>query len=126
MITFFSHGGGSRRSYFIDLEKQYLQQITPGSYSIRQYRRAKVQKTAHIYMSEDRNYYSVPYRYTGIHVEVQYNQDKLEVFYNHDRIASHDRHYKAGHYTTTAEHMPSSDQASAVGVLNISRTVPVR
>lgn len=107
----FAHGGGSRRSYFIDLEKQYLQQITSGPYSIRQYRRAKVQKTAHIYMSEDRNYYSVPYRFTGMHVEVQYNQDKLEVFYNHDRIASHERSYKAGHYTTITDHMPSSHQA---------------
>lgn len=107
----FSHGGGSRRSYFIDLERQYLQELPSGSYSIRQYRRAKVQKTAHIYMSEDRNYYSVPYRFTGMHVEVQYNQDKLEVFYNHDRIASHERNYKAGNYTTIADHMPSSHQA---------------
>lgn len=107
----FSHGGGTRRSYFIDIEKAYLQPITVGPYSIRQYRRAKVQKTAHVYMSEDRNYYSVPYRFTGMHVEVQYNQDRVEIFYNYDRIASHDRNYKAGNYTTVAEHMPSSHQA---------------
>ncbi|UKJ06193.1 IS21 family transposase [Solitalea lacus] len=107
----FSHGGGSRRSYFIDLEQQYLQGIATDSYSIRQYRRAKVQKTAHVYMSEDRNYYSVPYRFTGMHVEVQYNQDKVEIFYNYDRIASHERNYKAGNYTTIPQHMPSSHQA---------------
>lgn len=107
----FSHGGGTRRSYFIDLEQQYLQAITVGPYSIREYRRAKVQKTAHVYMSGDRNYYSVPYRFTGMHVEVQYDQDKVEIFYNHDRIASHQRNYRAGNYTTIAEHMPSSHQA---------------
>ncbi len=107
----FSHGGGTRRSYFIDLEQQYLQSISVGPYSIREYRRAKVQKTSHVYMSQDRNYYSVPYRFTGMFVEVQYDQDKVEVFYNYDRIASHERNYRAGNYATIAEHMPSSHQA---------------
>jgi transposase len=107
----FSHGGGSRRSYFIDLEKQYLQPLPAGSYSIRHYRRAKVQRTAHIFLSEDRNYYSVPYRFTGLHVEVQFNQNHVEILYNHDRIALHKRSYRPGHYTTVADHMPSTHQA---------------
>jgi transposase len=107
----FSHGGGTRRSYFIDLEQQYLQPLAIDPYSIRQYRRAKVQKTAHVYLSEDRNYYSVPYRYTGMYVEVQYNQDNVEIFYNYDRVASHKRCYKPGIYTTVDDHMPSSHQA---------------
>ncbi len=63
------------------------------------------------YLSEDRNYYSVPYRYTGMYVEVQYNQDNVEVFYNYDRVASHKRCYKPGIYTTIDDHMPSSHQA---------------
>src|SRR5690606_37355174 len=50
----FAHGDGSRRSHFVDLEKGYLQPLPTGSYSIRHYKRAKVQKTAHIYLSEDR------------------------------------------------------------------------
>lgn len=107
----FSHGGGSRRSQFVDLEREYMQALPSGSYSIRQYKRAKVQKTAHVYLSQDRNYYSVPYRFTGMRVEVQYNLDIVEVFYNYDRIALHKRSYKAGHYTTVGDHMPSSHQA---------------
>lgn len=106
----FSHGNGSRRSYFIDLEKAYLQPLPSGSYSIRHFRRAKVQKTAHVYMGEDRNYYSVPHRFTGMHVEVQYNQEVVEIFYNYERIALHRRSYKAGHYTTISDHMPSTHQ----------------
>jgi transposase len=107
----FSHGDGSRRSHFIALEKEYLSPLPAGSYSIRYYRRAKVQKTAHVYLSEDRNYYSVPYRFTGMYVEVQYNQDIVEVLYNSERIALHKRSYRAGHYTTLKDHMPSSHQA---------------
>ena len=107
----FSHGGGSRRSYFVDLEKEYLQALPAGNYSIRHYRRAKVQRTAHIFLSEDHNYYSVPYRFTGLFVEVQYNQNHVEIFYNHDRIALHKRSYRPGHYTTVADHMPSTHRA---------------
>jgi len=107
----FSHGGGTRRSYFIDLEREYLYKLPSGPYNIRYYKRAKVQRTCHIFLSEDKNYYSVPFRYTGMHVEIQYNQDIVEILYNHVRIASHKRSYKRGSYTTIAEHMPSSHQA---------------
>lgn len=107
----FSHGGTTRRQQFIDTEKEWLQPLPRGRYHLRQYKRAKVQKTCHIYLSEDRNYYSVPYRYQGLHVEVQYNQSSVEVFYNYTRVANHKRCFKPGHYTTQADHMPSSHQA---------------
>jgi transposase len=107
----FSHGDGTRRSHFLDLEKDYLGSLPASSYSIRYYKRAKVQKTSHIYLSEDRNYYSVPYRFCGMSTEVQYNQDMVEIFYNHERIALHKRSYKAGIYTTLADHMPSTHNA---------------
>lgn len=107
----FAHGGTTRRQQFIDTEKQWLQQLPQSSYHLRQYKRAKVQKTCHVYISEDKNYYSVPYRYQGLQVEVQYNQDMVELFYNHTRVASHKRSYKPGHYTTVADHMPSTHQA---------------
>lgn len=107
----FSHGDGTRRSHFTSSEQGYLQPLPSGSYSIRHYKRAKVQKTAHIYLSEDRNYYSVPFRFSGMYTEVQYNQDIVEIFYNYERIAQHKRNYKAGRYTTVADHMPSTHQA---------------
>jgi hypothetical protein len=107
----FSHGGTTRRQQFIDTEKEWLQPLPQGRYHLRQYKRAKVQKICHIFLSEDHNYYSVPYRYQGLHVEVQYNQDIVEIFYNHTRIASHRRSFKPGHYTTVADHMPSTHQA---------------
>jgi len=106
----FSHGGGSRRSYFVELEEIQLQPLPVDSYSLRYYRRAKVQKIAHVYHSEDKNYYSVPCRFIGLNVELQYNRDRVEIFYNHERIAAHQRSYKPGHYTTVKDHMPSTHQ----------------
>lgn len=107
----FAHGGTTRRQQFVDTEEPLLQPLPQGRYHLRQYKRAKVQKTSHIYLSEDKNYYSVPYRYQGQHVEVQYNNDNVEIFYNHTRIASHKRSCKPGEYTTVGDHMPSSHQA---------------
>lgn len=107
----FSHGNGSRRSLFLDVEKEYLQPLPEGSYSLRHYKRANVQKMSHIYLSDDRNYYSVPHRYVGHQVEVQYNQETVEILYNHTRIAKHVRSFRPGNYSTVAEHMPSNHQA---------------
>lgn len=101
----------SRMQQFLDLEQSALQPLPASPYQIRYYKRAKVQKISHIYLSADKNYYSVPHRYVGQHVEVQYNLSVVEVFFNGERIAHHRRSPKAGHYTTVAEHMPSTHQA---------------
>ncbi|WP_286851114.1 MULTISPECIES: Mu transposase domain-containing protein [Sphingobacterium] len=106
----FSHGGSTRRSQFIDLEKEYLNPLPVSTYSLRYFRRAKVQKISHVYLSVDKNYYSVPHRYIGHHVEVQYNSGTVEVFYNFQRIAKHPRSFRPGNYTTIGDHMPSSHQ----------------
>jgi transposase len=107
----FSHGATSRRQLFIDTESGWLKALPDYGYHIREYRRAKVQKTSHIFLSQDKNYYSVPYRYQGNHVEVQFNQNIVEVFYNYELIASHPRCFKAGAYTTIDNHMPPAHQA---------------
>ncbi|MEX0773859.1 MAG: hypothetical protein WD038_11865 [Balneolales bacterium] len=85
--------------------------LPPAPYQLRHYKRAKVQKISHIFLSANKNYYSVPHRYVGRHVEVQYTSHMVEVFYDHERIARHQRSYKPGHYTTVASHMPSTHQA---------------
>lgn len=101
----------TRKERFLEIEKTYLESLPQEAYYMRQYRRAKVQKIGHIFVSENRNYYSVPHRYIGHYVEVQYNQEVVEIFYNHQRIASHPRSCRGGHYVTIQDHMPSSHQA---------------
>jgi transposase len=101
----------TRYQRYLEVEKEFMADLPPSPYQIRYYRNAKVQKIGHVFLSEDKNYYSVPYRYIGHQVEVQYNKDLVEVFFRNDRVASHKRCYKAGHYTTVNIHMPSSHQA---------------
>ena len=64
----------------------------------------------YIYLSDTKNYYSVPYRYIGKQVELQYDQDIIEIYCQSDRIASHRRVYRPGQYVTIKEHMSSTHQ----------------
>ncbi len=98
----------SRRKLFVDLEQEYLQPLPAEPYEIKHYKRAKVQKMGYIYLSDTKNYYSVPYRYIGHQVEVQYTRETLEVYYQSDRIALHKRAYRPGQYVTSKEHLSST------------------
>jgi transposase len=100
----------TRRQQFLEIERPALGPLPPSPYQLRHYRRAKVQKISHIYLGTDKNYYSVPHRYVGRHVEVQYTADVVEVFYDGERIAHHPRSRSAGKYTTIGTHMPSAHQ----------------
>src|SRR5690625_7960381 len=100
----------SRRQQFLEIEQHALVPLLPTRYQLRSYNRAKVQKISHIYLGVDKNYYSVPHRYVGRHVEVQYTAGLVEIFYDGERIAHHKRSRKAGAYTTIGTHMTSTHQ----------------
>jgi transposase len=98
----------SRRKLFVDLEQKHLQPLPSEPYQIKHYKRAKVQKMGYIYLSDTKNYYSVPYRYIGRQVELQYNRDILEIYCGSERIACHKRVFRPGQYVTIKEHMSST------------------
>jgi transposase len=98
----------SRSKQFLDIEKAYLTALPPQPYELKEYKKAKVQKMGFVYLHEDKNYYSVPFRYIGQHVEVQYNSGEVEVYYKSQRIATHKRNYRKGAYTKKDEHLSSS------------------
>jgi len=100
--------GISRFKQFVDIEKEYLGALPNIAYSVKNYNRAKVQKMGYIYLSEQKNYYSVPYRYIGKFTEIQHNANTVEVFYNKERIASHIKSYAKGHYITNNQHLSST------------------
>jgi len=100
----------SRRELFLEVEKDVLKPLPPQSYQIRDYKRAKVQKTSHVYLSSDKHYYSVPYRFIGKRIQIQYTNRMVEIYFNHQRIATHFRNRKASSYTTKNEHLPSTHQ----------------
>jgi len=98
----------SRLKQFLDIEKPYLSPLPTQPYQLKEYRKAKVQKMGFIYLNEDKNYYSVPFRYIGRQVEVEYDADTVEIFYQSGRIAFHKRNYRKGVYTKIDDHLSSS------------------
>jgi transposase len=101
----------SRRELFVSTEQAYLKALPATSFEPGQYRRAKVQKMGYIFLSEDKHYYSVPYRFIGKHVEVRYTYSIVEIFYNHERLCTHKRDKQPGKYSTHADHPSSAHQA---------------
>lgn len=100
----------SRLKQFIEIEKEYLSELPKEPYQIKSYNRAKVQKMGFVFLSEQKNYYSVPYRYIGKHVEVQHTTDTVEIYYNKDRIATHAKSFRKGDYVTIKKHLASTHQ----------------
>ena len=98
----------SRRQQFESIEREYFNALPAERYEIKTFRRATVQKMGYVFVSENKNYYSVPYRYIGKKVEVRYNRSGVEVYYKQERVAIHKRSYKPGHYITIEDHLSST------------------
>lgn len=101
----------SRRELFLSTEQAYLRSLPETPFELRQYRRAKVQKMGYVFMSEDKHYYSVPYRFIAKHVEVRYTHSVVEIFYNHERLCTHKRDRQPGKYSTHPDHPSSAHRA---------------
>jgi len=107
----FSQRKTTRKEEFHSLERAFLQELPTQPYQNKEFRSAKVQKTGHVFISEDKHYYSVPYSYISKQTEVHYTADFVEVFYKNERIASHKRDYRSGKYSTNKDHLSSSHKA---------------
>ena len=104
----FKRKDASRIELFQLVERQYLKPLPPGSYELKDYKRAKVQKMGYVYFSPDKNYHSVPYRYIGKETSIHFTKDRIEVFYNQERIAIHQRDLAKGSYITNTAHLSST------------------
>ena len=103
---------GSRRSCFEAEEKHLLSALPNQRFEVKKSTSAKVQRNYHIYLGEERNYYSVPYQYVGKQAHVVYTSKTLEVFVNQHRIATHRRlsPHDTNRYQTLEQHMPRNHQ----------------
>jgi len=106
--TAFAGKNYSRQERFESVEKQHLTPLPAEKYELRTFKEVTVHKNSHIWLSEDKHYYSVPYRYIGEKVKLIYSASKVEVYHQHTRIALHSRDYRTHHYSTRKEHMPSA------------------
>jgi len=101
----YSQSDYSRRELFESIERSELKPLPPQPYQVKQIRRSKVQRTGHVYLSEDKHYYSVPYRYIGHSTRIHYTDRIVEVYFNHQRIATHMRNRQSRAYTTKPQHL---------------------
>jgi transposase len=99
----------SRRDLFERVEKAELTPLPVSPYELKKTCWLTVLKNSHIYLNEDKHYYSVPYQYVGHKLKVSYGQ-QVEIYHHGQRIAMHQRNPYPHRYTTIKEHMPSAHQ----------------
>ncbi len=96
----------SRWEFFHEIEKNYLSPLPVEKYQLREHKKLKVQFNYHIYLNNDKHYYSVPNRYRGKQVDIFFTRTSVEIFHNNERIAVHVRNCRQFGYSTHSEHMP--------------------
>ncbi len=103
---------GSRQSIFEEFEQPVMRDLPPDLFEIKKTTRAKVQRNYHIFIGEEKNYYSVPYKYVGKQTTVVYTSKIVEVYLDNQRIAIHQRLLGKNTFMhrTEATHMPKSHQ----------------
>ena len=99
-----------REEKFLSDEKHLLQPLPEQPFELKYYRELKVAKNNHIYLAQDKHYYSVPYTYTGQYAKVIYTRSMVYIYVNGEQVAVHVRDYKPGGYTTVKEHLCSAHQ----------------
>ncbi|MBA7514287.1 IS21 family transposase ISPpu7 [subsurface metagenome] len=108
--TPFQRRDTSRRQLFEEIEKSELRPLPVDRYELKRYQVSKVEFNYHVYLKEDKHYYSVPDQYTGIRVKTIYTSRVVEIYKDNIRIAIHQRDRKPYCYTTIKQHMPSDHQ----------------
>src|ERR1700744_723309 len=98
----------SRRTLFEQEEKQLLSLLPAERYELKRFKEVTVMKNGYIQLSEDKHYYSVPYRYIGCRVKVIFSATAVAIFYNKERVAYHARSSKRYGHSTIHDHMSSS------------------
>ncbi len=96
----------SRQQMFEEIEVSQLKPVPVSYYELKDFKECRVQYNHHIFLKDDKHYYSAPFQLTGKYVLVVYTARTVEVFFNNKRVASHMRDRQPYGYTTKAEHRP--------------------
>ena len=102
----FQKRSGSRRLVFQE-EKRYLRPLPTVPFEVETLvENRKVYPNCHVSLLK--NWYSVPYIYRGMTVDIRYTEKIVEIYYDHQRIASHPKFpdYVTNRYSTREADMP--------------------
>lgn len=98
----------SRSELYYELEKKELTDLPQTRYEVKKQLKVTVSINGHVHVSQDRNYYSVPYQYIRKKVKILYTTQWVEIYYKYNRIAVHRRSAQPFRYTTIPDHMAST------------------
>lgn len=96
----------SRKDQWI-MEQASLHTLPETRFEMRQIRQVTVMKNGHVYLSDDKHYYSVPYQLIGKKLRIHYSRSSVQIFQQYELVASHPRLRSAHNYSTNPSHMPS-------------------
>jgi hypothetical protein len=99
-----------RQERFLAEERPTLGKLPDTLFRIKSYRWYKVQKNGHVFLSQDKHYYSVPYRWTGERAFVTYTATLVTIDVRNQCVATHVRNIGPGGYTSVKEHLASNHQ----------------
>ena len=98
-----------REELFLSKEKPLLSALPEKVFEIKSYKKLKVAKNNHIYLSSDKHHYSVPYQYIGKKTNVTFTPSLVKVYVDNKQVAVHQRAKEQG-YTTKRDHLCSTHQ----------------
>lgn len=99
-----------REEHFLSNEKHLLETLPQVPFEIKYYKEYKLATNNHIYLGEDKHYYSAPYQHIGKKLKVIYTRSMVRIFYQFNLLAVHERDYAKGKYTTNKDHLCSTHQ----------------
>ncbi len=99
-----------REEHFLSNEKHTLGELPSLAFEIKYYKEYKLAQNNHIYLSQDKHYYSAPYQHIGQKLKVIYTRSMVRIFHQHNQIAVHKREFGTGTYTTDRAHLCSTHQ----------------
>jgi transposase len=103
---------GSRWEIFECYELGQMRDMPSELFEVKKTIKAKAQRNYHVFLGEEKNYYSVPFRYAKCDALVIYTSKTVEVYIDNQRVAIHHRLLSRGgyQYQTNEKHMPANHQ----------------
>ena len=101
---------GNRLEVFQNCELPVMKDLPSDLFEVRKITKSKVRRDYHVFIGEEKNYYSVPFQYAGRDTTIVYTSKIVEVYLDNQRIAVHERLPGRNTYRhqTNASHMPHS------------------
>ena len=101
---------GTRHELYQTYELPVMKPLPSDLFKLKKSTTTKVRRNYHVYLGEEKNYYSVPYQYVGRQAILLYTSNIIEIYIDNQRVATHQRLvYRDAHqHQTNPEHMPQN------------------